>query len=49
MAGSGKEVMIYDRWPLEYLFQTTDVAIIVLVSCFGLWEMAKVLRNRSLD
>jgi hypothetical protein len=44
-AGGGKNMLIYDRWPLEYLFQTTDVAIIITIGTYGLLEMVQVLRE----
>ncbi len=43
--GGGKAVLVYDRWPLEYLFQTIDIAIALVVGAFGLWETIEVLRG----
>jgi hypothetical protein len=43
--GGGSVVLVYGRWPLEYLFQTTELAIAVVVAVFGLWEMVDVLRG----
>lgn len=42
--GGGKAFLIYDRWPLEYLFQTIDLGIVLVVGFFGLWEAVEVLR-----
>jgi hypothetical protein len=44
--GSGTSVLIYDRWPIECFFQTVDIAIAVVISIFGLWETAEVLKRR---
>ena len=44
--GHGKAILVYDRWPLEYLFQTIDLAIALVVGAFGLWETIEVLRRR---
>jgi len=44
--GNGKIVLVYDHWPLEYLFQTIDLAIALVVGAFGLWETIEVLRAR---
>jgi hypothetical protein len=45
-AGGSKGMLIYDRWPVEYLFQTTDIAMIVVIGAFGLWETGEALRRK---
>jgi hypothetical protein len=44
--GGGKNMLVYDRWPLEYLFQTTDIAIILVVGFYGSLETVHVLQDK---
>jgi hypothetical protein len=41
----GKHVLIFERWNLEWLFQTIDVALIVVVGVFGVIEAIAVYRR----
>jgi hypothetical protein len=44
--GHGGSILIYDRWPIAYLFQTIDIMTAIIIGGFGLWETAEVLRRR---
>ncbi len=44
--GHGREILLYDKWPIEYLFQTIDIAIVLVVGAFGLWETIEVFRKK---
>jgi hypothetical protein len=44
--GHGRIILIYGRWPLEYLFQTIDLAIAFIIAVFGLWETIEVFRRK---
>src|SRR5215475_4369164 len=36
--GGGRSMLVYNTWPLEYLFQTIDVAVAATVGIFGVYE-----------
>jgi len=44
--GHGTVMLVYGEWPLEYLFQTIDVAMVVVIAVFGLSEMIGVLTGK---
>ena len=44
--GHGRAMLIYGRWPLEYLFQTVDLAMVLVIAVYGLWEMIGVLTGK---
>jgi hypothetical protein len=44
--GQGKAMLVYGQWPLEYLFQTVDLAMVLVIAVYGLWEMIGVLTGR---
>jgi hypothetical protein len=46
LLGGGTEMLIYGKWPLEYLFQTVDLAMVLVIAIGGLWEMFGVLTGR---
>lgn len=44
-AGNGSPLLIYDLFPVDYLFQTFDVAMIVLFGIFGVVEAFRIMRE----
>ena len=42
----GKTMLVYGQWPLEYLFQTVDLAMVMVIAVYGLWEMIGVLTGK---
>ena len=44
--GHGTPMRVYGVWPLEYLFQTIDIAILMVIGACGLWEIIGVLAGR---
>ncbi len=41
----GREILVYDRLPLSYLFQTIDVAMIGVFGVFGVLEAIRAMRE----
>jgi hypothetical protein len=41
----GQEMLVYNRLPLSYLFQTVDVAMIGVFGVFGLIEAIRIMRE----
>jgi Na+-driven multidrug efflux pump len=41
----GHEMMVYNRLPLSYLFQTVDVALIGVFGIFGVLEAIEIMRE----
>ena len=44
--GHGRAMLVYGRWPLEYLFQTVDLTMVLVIAVIGLWETIGVLTGR---
>jgi len=44
--GHGKTMLVYRQWPLEYLFQTVDLAMVLVIAVYGLWEMIGALTGK---
>jgi hypothetical protein len=39
----GGPMLVFGQWPLEYLFQTIDIAILMVIGACGIWETIGVL------
>ena len=42
---AGNEPLLFDQFPLRYLFHAMDIGVIVLFIVFGLIEAARVFRE----
>jgi hypothetical protein len=43
----GGDLLIYDRFPLRYLFQTIDVALIITFGTLAVIDVIKIFRDRD--
>jgi hypothetical protein len=44
--GHGQAMLVYGHWPLEYLFQTVDLSMVLVIAVYGLWEMIGFLTGK---
>jgi hypothetical protein len=47
LLGGGHEMRIFDRIPLSYLFQTGDVALIVVFVVYAVMEVIEIMGKRD--
>jgi hypothetical protein len=45
--GDGQSMLIYGRYPFEYIFQTIDVFVVIALGILGLTETINVLRGKN--
>ena len=43
LLNDGKDMLIYNRFPLSYVFQTFDLAMLAVFGVFGVIEAIKVM------
>ena len=42
----GSPMRVFGQWPLEYLFQTIDIAILMVIAACGIWEIVGLLTGK---
>jgi hypothetical protein len=43
LLNDGKDMLVYNRFPLSYVFQTLDLALLAVFGVFGVIEAIKVM------